>query len=174
MKKQYTLSLVSALAVASVATAGFETEIEINFEFTFDADGLGQVTLFDTFQADQFLDGSDLSLAFGGSGTFQTPGAPGVMFDYAGLDVLLAGEDIDGSGSAMLSDGVETNYNFLLTGFGSAWNGSDASGVGVIEFTQIGFSVDSHEIAWSVNTVPAPGVLGILAVAGLAGRRRRG
>ena len=176
MKKQYTLSLLSALAISAVSAAGFETDIQVNFELSFDTDDLGMVTIAETFDATQAVIDGALTVSFGGSGSFLIPDAPsGVLFGFSNLAVLLADEDLDGSGSAMLSEsGAETDYSFTLTGFGDQWNGLSSSGVGVIEFTNLGFaSVDSHQFDWSVTTVPAPGAIGILAIAGLAARRRR-
>lgn len=176
MKKQYTLSLFSALAISSVSAAGFETDIQVNFELSFEAEDLGMVTIAETFDATQSIIDGALAVSFGGSGSFEIPDAPpGVLFDFSSLAVLLVDEDIDGSGLSMLSEsGAETDYSFTLTGFGDQWNGLSSSGVGVIEFTNLGFaSVDSHQFDWSVTTVPAPGAIGILAIAGLAARRRR-
>ena len=163
-------------AISSVSAAGFETDIQVNFELAFETEDLGMVTLSDTFDATQSIIDGVLAVSFGGSGSFQIPDAPaGTMFDFSNLAILLADEDIDGSGSAMLFEsGAASDYSFSLTGFGDQWNGVSSSGLGVIEFTNLGFaSVDSHQFDWSVTTVPAPGAIMLLAVAGLTGRRRR-
>ena len=76
-----------------------------------------------------------------------------------GVEVVLQSDVIDGSGLSRLDEsGSETTSSWNFNGFGSIWDGSFASGVGVVEFTGFGgFTVDSHEITWSVGTIPAPG-----------------
>ena len=98
-----------------------------------------------------------------------------MTFSYTDLSVLFIEEDIDGDGMASLTNGSTIDYDFMFSGFGDAWDGSFASGVGFIEFTQTsGFTVETHDITWSVTLVPAPGVVALLGLAGLTARRRRG
>ena len=181
MKKTFPLATFTALAVGSTAFAGVDSDIQVYFELQFESDSIGTVTLGDTFDATESLDAGVYTLEFGGSGTFATPGDPSLIFTYTDLSVLFVEEDIDGDGMATLStegfsNGSTVDYDFLFSGFGDAWDGSFASGVGFIEFTPTGggFSVDSHDITWSINLVPAPGALALLGLAGIGARRRRG
>ena len=141
----------------------------------FESPTIGIVTLEETFTAFQEDLGSGvLALTLGGDGVFDVSD-PGFSFEYTDLEVVLQSDVIDGSGLSRLDEsGSETTSSWNFNGFGSIWNGSFASGVGVVEFTGFGgFTVDSHEITWSVGTIPAPGATALLAIGGLARRRRR-
>lgn len=165
---------IATAAMTSVVTAGISESIDVTFTLEFNSDTLGNVILQDIFTATQTLDGGVLGLQFGGSGAFEVD-APGYIFEYSNLDTQLSGDEISGSGDSLLeSFAADEEFSFVFDGFGSSWDGSFASGVGVIEFTPVGgFTVDTHEIAWSVETIPAPGALAMFGLAGLARRRRR-
>ena len=174
MMKTFPLATLTTLAVGSTAFAGVDSDIQVYFELQFESDSLGTVTLGNTFDATESLDAGVYTLEFGGSGVFSTPDDPGVTFAYTDLSVLFVEEDIDGDGMANLTNGSTIGYEFVFSGFGDAWDGSFASGVGFIEFTQTsGFSVDTHDITWSVTLVPAPGAVALFGLAGIASRRRR-
>lgn len=175
MKKQnlFIASMATA-AMTSVLTAGISESVDVTFTLEFQSDTLGLVTIQDTFTATQVDVAGVLTLDFGGSGTASVE-EPGYVFEYSNLDTLLSGDEISGGGDALLeSFAGDEAFTFLFDGFGSTWDGTFSSGVGVIEFTPVtGFTVDTHEILWSVETVPAPGALAVLGLAGLARRRRR-
>lgn len=163
---------VATLSLAGTALAGVET-VPVEFTIEFTTDLFGPVMLSNTFDATQSTEGGVTVLSFGGSGSFDL-GTPGITLDYSDLAVVFGGEFIDGSSNAQLMDGgTETNYTFELTGFGDLWDGSSASGVGVVYLSSNGFVPESYAATWSINQVPAPGALALLGVAGLAGRRRR-
>ncbi|MEE2972804.1 MAG: hypothetical protein VX672_06745 [Planctomycetota bacterium] len=174
MTKTFQLAALTSLFASIPAFAGVDSNIEVYFELQFEADSLGTVTLGDTFDATESLDAGVYTLKFGGNGAFATPGDPSATFSYTDLSVLFVEEDIDGDGMASLTNGSSIDYDFTFSGFGDAWDGSFASGVGYIEFTQTGgFTVESHDITWSVTLVPAPGAVALLGLAGLTSRRRR-
>lgn len=181
MKKTFQFATLATLALGASAFAGVDSDIQVYFELQFESDSIGTVTLGDTFDATESLDAGVYTLEFGGSGAFATtPVDPSLTFTYTDLSVLFVEEDIDGEGMATLStegfsNGSTLNYDFVFSGFGDAWDGSFASGVGFIEFTATsgGFSVDSHDITWSVTLVPAPGAVALFGLAGIASRRRR-
>lgn len=174
MTKSPAIATFASLAIAPILSAGID-EVDVLFTMEFESLTLGTVTLEETFTAIQEDLGSGvLALTFGGDGSFSVSN-PGFSFDYTNLEVLLEADVIDGAGDATLQEsGSEAFSTYGFNGFGSIWNGSFASGVGIVEFTSPGgFTADSYEIAWSVDTIPAPGTMACLAIAGVAGRRRR-
>ena len=162
----------ATLMVGGSAMAGLET-VMVDFTIEFTTDMLGPVTLSDTFEATETTEGGVTVIAFGGSGSFDLSAA-GFTLDYSDLDVVFGGEFIDGNSNAQLmGPGTDMNYMFELTGFGDLWNGSSASGVGVVYLSSNGFVPESYSASWSITQVPTPGAVALLGVAGLAGRRRR-
>ena len=174
MKKSLFIASTAAAAMTSTLTAGFSESVDVIFTLEFETENLGLVIIQDTFTATQMDVAGVLTLDFGGSGTANVE-EPGYVFEYSNLDTQVFGDEISGGGDALLeSFAGDEAFTFLFDGFGSTWDGTFASGIGVIEFTPVtGFTVDSHEILWSVETVPAPGALAVLGLAGLARRRRR-
>ena len=172
------LSVSAALATSIVTTtlsAGIE-EVDVLFTMDFDNTTLGAVSITETFTAlQEDLESGILELSFGGDGFFMVSN-PGFTFEYTSLQVVLRSDVIDGGGHAELTaSGTETLSSYAFNGFGSTWDGSFASGVGIVEFTSIGgFTADTFEISWSVETIPAPGVLGLFGLGGLVRGRRRG
>jgi hypothetical protein len=77
---------------------------------------------------------------------------------------------------ADLGGGSMLSGDITFMGFGSAWDGNIASGTGVLSvanFSGGGFTPETVSMTWSITNVPAPGMFGLLGVAGLARRRRR-
>ena len=174
MTKSLPIAIITSLAITPVLSAGID-EVDVLFTMEFENTTLGTVILAETFTALQEDNGSGiLSLTFGGDGFFSVSN-PGFTFEYSNLDVLLQSDVINGGGDADLeASGSETLSTYDFNGFGSTWDGNFASGVGIVEFTTIGgFTADSYEISWSVNTIPAPGALSLFGMFGLAHRRRR-
>ena len=174
MKKSLPIAIITSMAITPMLSAGID-EIDVLFTMEFEDSTLGSVILSDTFLGFQEdLGSGDLRLSFGGDGSF-TVSNPDYTFEYSNLDVVLGLDVIDGTGDAGLDElGSETFSTFAFNGFGSNWDGVFASGVGTIDFTPVGgFTLDSYEITWSVETIPAPSALALLGMAGLARRRRR-
>jgi len=168
-----TLGAVAVAGLASSASAGLDT-VTVDFVIEFETEMLGPVTLTNTFEAEESSEGGVTVLSFGGDGSFDV-GASGLTLSYTDLAVVFGGEFIDGASNARLTGaGTDMNYTFELTGFGDLWNGSSASGVGVVYLNSNGFVPESYSAAWSITEVPAPGAVALLGVAGLASRRRRG
>lgn len=175
MTKSIAITTVASLAITPFLAAGID-EVDVLFTMEFEDSTLGEVLLADTFTAlQEDLGSGDLGLTFGGDGFFSVSD-PGIAYEYTNLQVVLQADEIFGGGDALLDDGGSTSSStFMFDGFGSIWDGTFASGVGVVEFTPAGgFTTDTYEIEWSVELVPTPGALALLGIAGLAGRRRRG
>lgn len=162
--------LLGVLAVSGSAVAGIGDSLPVEFTLEFSNDTLGDVVLNQVFDADIDIAG----VTFGGDGMFDVT-TPGYEFPFSDLAVILAGDTISGTGQAILeSFAGDVEFDFSFDGFGTAWDGTSAAGIGIIEFTpEDGFTVDTHEMTWSVVVVPAPSVLAVLALAGTGSRRRR-
>ena len=162
--------LLGVLAVSGSAVAGIGDSLPVEFTLEFSNDTLGDVVLNQVFDADIDIAG----VTFGGDGMFDVT-TPGYEFPFSDLAVILAGDTISGTGQAILeSFAWDVEFDFSFDGFGTAWDGTSAEGIGIVEFTpEGGFTVDTHQMVWSIAVVPGPGALGLLAVAGIASRRRR-
>lgn len=162
-----------ALLLTGVAHAGIETT-PVTFSISATTDLFGDFTISADFDATVDTSGASPVVSFmspSGSFSSNTP----FDFTYTDLSMVLDADFIDGTFS-MSAVGGTVAADILLSGFGSEWDGMSASGTGIIEITNIGgggFAPETTDITWSINTVPAPGALGLLGVAGLAGRRRR-
>ena len=171
MSSAFRLAPVVVLLTAGSALAGIET-VPVTFSIS------GTADLFDgafTFESDfdATYDGTVLSFddaagSFGSNGSYD--------FSYTDLSAILDGEFIDSTFGLLAADlGGDVTANVMLSGFGSEWDGTSASGTGLIVLSDIGFfTPESVDITWSINQVPTPGALALLGVAGLARRRRRG
>ena len=170
MSSALRLAPAAVLFAATSAFAGIET-IPVTFTISGTADLFdGAFTLESDFDA--AYDGSVLSFespagSFGSNATYD--------FSYTDLSAMLDGEFIDSTFALLAADlGGDITADVTLSGFGSEWDGTSASGTGLIVLSDIGFfTPESIDISWSINQVPTPGALALLGVAGLARRRRR-
>ena len=168
MSSAFRIAPAVVLLAASTAVAGLET-VPVTFSITTTTDLFGDFTIESDFDAT--FDGSLLSFA-SDAGSFESSSS--FDFTYTDLSMGLDGEFIDGTFTLIGTAGPATaSADLTLSGFGSAWDGSSASGTGIIEMTNIGFTPETVDIHWSINLVPAPGAIALLGVAGLARRRRR-
>lgn len=162
-----------ALLLAGVAHAGVET-VPVTFSISATTDLFGDFTISADFDATVDGSGSSPVVSFSSkSGSFSS-NSP-FDFTYSDLSMVLDGDFIDGTFGMSVVGGT-VSADILLSGFGSAWDGTVAAGDGIIEIKNIGgggFAPETTDITWSITTVPAPGALGLLGVAGLARRRRR-
>ncbi|MEC8321521.1 MAG: hypothetical protein VX012_08925 [Planctomycetota bacterium] len=162
---------IAAATLCGSAAAGLGDELPVEFTMAFTSESLGAVVLTQVFDAEVDISGVTFE---DGAGMFDVAN-PGYDFFFSDLDVSLVNDTISGTGDALLeSFEGDTFFDFSFDGFGTAWDGTSAEGIGFIQFTpEGGFTVDTHEIAWSVVVVPAPSVLAVLALAGAGSRRRR-
>jgi hypothetical protein len=148
-------TVFAALAVSMCATtamAGVELT-PITFTISMDSATFGDVTFSSVFDAEI------------------TESGPIVFFQSKAGDWTSDSPfPLSYTGGSMLSGDI------TFMGFGSAWDGNIASGTGVLSvanFSGGGFTPESVSMTWSITNVPAPGMFGLLGVAGLARRRRR-
>lgn len=163
-----------AFLLAGSAFAGIDT-VPVTFSISATTDLYGDFTISADFDASIDTSGSSPIVSFADTSGSFTSSSP-FDFDYSDLAMILDGEFIDGTfGITGTSGGSSISADVLLSGFGDAWDGTSASGIGIIELKAVsGFAPETTDITWSINTVPAPGALGLLGMAGLVGRRRRG
>ena len=174
MSKNSRTSIFATIAGATLcgsAAAGLGDELPVEFTMAFTSESLGAVVLTQVFDAQVDISGVTFE---DGTGMFDVAN-PGYDFFFSDLDVSLVNDTISGTGDALLeSFEGDTFFDFSFDGFGTAWDGTSAEGIGIVEFTpEGGFTVDTHQMVWSIAVVPGPGALGLLAVAGIASRRLR-
>jgi len=140
--------------------------------------------IFDTYSltatTDGFLtietDEDPLGLAGTAAGATDTVDTELALFDAAGT--LIAYSDDDGNGLYSLIDSFRVSagdtFTVAVTGFGSAIS---AGGVGTFDLADLdgGTSLGDYGISASLEAIPEPSALSLLAIAGLVGftRRRR-
>lgn len=167
----------AALAVSMCATtamAGVELT-PITFTISMDSATFGDVTFSSVFDAEITESGPIVFFqSKAGDWTSDSP----FPLSYTDLSTTLDGEVLEGQFTmfADLGGGSTLSGDITFMGFGSAWDGNLASGTGVLSvanFSGGGFTPESVSMTWSITNVPAPGMFGLMAVAGLSRRRRR-
>jgi hypothetical protein len=176
MTRTHSLALSTLLIAAggSTAMAGLET-IPVTFSISMDSATFGDVTFSSIFDAVE-TDGGTVLFFESQSGDWDSDSP--FPLSYTNLSTTLNVDALDGSFTmyADLGGGSTLSGDITFEGFGSAWDGVSASGVGLVSvanFSGGGFNPESVAMTWSISYVPAPGALGLLGVAGLSRRRRR-
>jgi hypothetical protein len=175
MKNSYALATVATATMTMASSADIVQDIDVLFTVGFESDFIGKVVLSGVFAAEETETDGVFTLVFTGEGSFNVSD-PGVDFAYEDLSVLLENDQLEGQGLAsLLGENGEESFDFGLEGFGSSWDGSSASGIGLIGFNGFdGFTPgDEFSITWSIDLVPVPGVVALFGVAGLSRSRRR-
>ncbi len=177
MTRTHSLALSTLLIAAggSTAMAGLDT-IPVTFSISMDSATFGDVTFSSIFDAVE-TDGGTVLFFQSKSGDWESDSP--FPLSYTNLSTTLDVDALDGSFTmyADLGGGSTISGDITFEGFGSAWDGWSASGVGLVSVANFsgggGFTPESVSMTWSISYIPAPGALGLLGVAGLSRRRRR-
>jgi hypothetical protein len=167
-------AVLGVVACATTAMAGVELT-PVTFTISMDSATFGDVTFSSVFDA-EFTEGGTIVFFQSKAGDW-TSDSP-FPLSYTDLSTTLDGEVLEGQFTmfADLGGGSTLSGDITFMGFGSAWDGNLASGTGVLSvanFSGGGFTPESVSMTWSITNVPAPGMFGLMAVAGLSRRRRR-
>jgi hypothetical protein len=177
MTRTHSLALSTLLIAAggSTAMAGLDT-IPVTFSISMDSATLGDVTFSSIFDAVE-TDGGTVLFFQSKSGDWESDSP--FPLSYTNLSTTLDVDELDGSFTmyADLGGGSTLSADITFEGFGSAWDGWSASGVGLVSVVNFNgggrFTPESVDMTWSISYIPAPGALGLFGFAGLGRRRRR-